>query len=103
MIVSKWDMLHHGERINQEMTLSAGYLKLRTQLTPLKPCYYFFISQQQRQFLLNLIPNSTNNIRLSASLFAISILVIIIIYTSSFFIAHFSTCNNSQTIPVRGI
>ena len=27
-------MLHHGERINQEMTLSTGYWKLRNQRTP---------------------------------------------------------------------
>ncbi len=103
MIVSKWDMLHHGERINQEMTLSTGYLKLRIQLTPLTLYYCFSTSQQKRRQILirlNLKPNFASKIILSTFLFIINKSW----FTFSLvFLTHFPICNIYQTIQVLGI
>jgi hypothetical protein len=118
MIVSKWDMLQHGERINQKMTLSESCLKSRPQL--LTPFYRFYIyrRKQQKLFILNFKPvfiinvqSSTSSSSSSSSLFARSIIIFINITPisyylylfSSLFAFLFSSCNNYRMIPVRGI
>ena len=68
MIVSKWDMLHHGERINQEMTLSADRLKLRPQLRRrFCPPSTSHFNTRQKQFILNFKPIFINNVQSSTS------------------------------------
>lgn len=61
-------MLHHGERINQEMTLSADRLKLRPQLRRrFCPPSTSHFNTRQKQFILNFKPIFINNVQSSTS------------------------------------